>query len=306
MSLDALNSNVEAKKQWFESLWENWQQDLTGWLRRDALKLLLILLVAYFFLRILRALAKRLETYSHHQATPGGLRSQQMRTLASVVRSVGTVLIYFFALLEALPLFGVDIKPLLASAGILGVAVGFGAQTMVKDVINGFFILIENQYDLGDVVRIGGVSGTVEAMSLRRTTLRDASGVVHVVPNGEIKVASNLTREWSQAALTVTVDVKEPSERIFKLLRECCGQLFQDAEYKPLLLAEPELVGLERIHGRDAEYLVTAKTRPGQQWKVGRELRRRIKEHLLRSGIEGASPARVYLAEPGSGDGPQG
>src|SRR5437588_5735139 len=124
--------------------------------------------------------------------------------MASVITSVGVFVIFFWAVLQAVPLFGLNLGPLLASAGIAGLAIGFGAQTLVKDVINGFFILLENQYDIGDNIRVAGVKGTVEAMNMRSTVLRDEDGTVHIIPNSEIKIVSNATRDWSQLTLRVT------------------------------------------------------------------------------------------------------
>src|SRR5205807_7469520 len=132
---------------------------------------------------------------------PPGFRAQQVRTLASVINSVAVVVIVFVAGLMTLAQLGLHLEPLLASAGIAGLAVGFGAQTLVHDVINGFFILIENIYDIGDVVKIASVQGTVEQMSLRKTVLRDETGAVHSVPNSAFQIISNLTRDWAQVAL---------------------------------------------------------------------------------------------------------
>ncbi len=129
-------------------------------------------------------------------------------------------MVLFVAAMQILPLLNVDVGPLLASAGIVGLAIGFGAQTLVKDVINGFFILMENQFDVGDVVKISGVSGTVEHLTLRRTVLRDGDGTLHNVPNSEIKVVSNLTRDWTQTALHVAVSYQENSDRVIALLKQ--------------------------------------------------------------------------------------
>src|SRR5437588_11730548 len=140
--------------------------------------------------------------------------------MASVITSVGVFVIFFWAVLQAVPLFGLNLGPLLASAGIAGLAIGFGAQTLVHDFINGFFILLENQYDIGDVVRIAGVKGTVESMSLRMTVLRDEDGTIHLVPNSAVQIVSNTTRDWAQIALRVSVAYSESSDRVIKLLQE--------------------------------------------------------------------------------------
>src|SRR5882757_4370427 len=173
-----IQSVFQAKGELLENILTDWRGDITQWARKDAPKLLVVLILAAILLRLLEVVTRRLEDYSKNQPVTGGLRGQQLRTLSSIIASVGAVLIYFLAAMQVLPLFGVDMKPILASAGIVGLAIGFGAQTLVKDVINGFFILLENQYDLGDHIRIAGVRGNVEDMSLRHTTLRDDDGTV--------------------------------------------------------------------------------------------------------------------------------
>src|SRR5437762_865963 len=163
--------------------------DTVEWTRHALPRVLVVLILAFVLVRLLRAVTRRLDRFSQHVST--GERAHQMhqlRTLAGVINSVGVAIIFFLAAMQILPLLGLDIKPLLASAGIAGLAIGFGAQTLVKDVINGFFILLEDQYNLGDVVQIAGVKGSVEAMTMRRTVLRDADGTVHVVPNSEVKI----------------------------------------------------------------------------------------------------------------------
>ncbi|HUS19297.1 MAG TPA: mechanosensitive ion channel family protein [Terriglobales bacterium] len=276
----------------------HWRTNGAHWVEYAAPKLLIILVVATFLVVALRTITNKLVDFSkaHHVHT--GLRAQQLRTLASVIQSVGTVLIYFLAAMQALPLFGVDVKPILASAGIAGLAIGFGAQTLVKDVINGFFILLENQYDLGDHVRVAGVSGTVEAMTLRRTTLRDPNGTVHVVPNSEIKVVSNMTRDWAQITLSVAVDYQEKSDIVIKLLEEVSQALYADANFRDLLVAQPEVPGIERVANNEVDYSVVAKVIPGEQLRVSRELRRRIKDCFIQQNVRTPAPTRIYVTDP--------
>src|SRR5205807_2766232 len=143
----------------------------------------------------------------------GAMRTQQVRTITGVIRSVGVFLIVFFAGMSVLnDAFSINIAPLLASAGIAGLAIGFGAQTLVKDVINGFFILVENQFEVGDTIKAAGVQGTVEEITMRRTTLRDGDGTLHIVPNSVIQIVSNMTRDWSQVTLHVAADYTENSD----------------------------------------------------------------------------------------------
>src|SRR5437867_11047642 len=175
------------------ALFRDWRQDTLGFLHHSLPKLIVIVAGAFVLMRVWRAIVHRIASLQERKLPPG-LRAQQVRTVASVITSVGVFVILFGAILQALPLFNLDLRPLLASAGIAGLAIGFGAQTLVKDFTNGFFILHENQYDIGDSVRIAGVKGVVEAMSLRHTLLRDEDGTVHFVPNSEIKIVSNTTQ----------------------------------------------------------------------------------------------------------------
>jgi len=189
---------------------------------------------------------------------------------------------------------------LLASAGVVGLAIGFGAQTLVKDMLNGFFILVENQYNVGDVIQVAGVGGTVEDMTLRRTVLRDADGTVHVVPNSEIKIVSNKTRDWARVLLHVAAAYDENSERVIQLLREVADDVRNDPNYAGMIVAEPEVPGIERVVGAEVDYLMQVKTLPGApQYAVSRELRRRIKERFEKNNIKAAGPAKVYVFDPG-------
>jgi small-conductance mechanosensitive channel len=297
-----MQSVFEAKSELLENILTDWRGDIAAWTRRDAPKLIVVLVISVILLRLLQVITRRLEDYSKKQPVTGGLRGQQLRTLSSIIASVGAVLIYFLAGMQVLPLFGVDMKPILASAGIVGLAIGFGAQTLVKDVINGFFILFENQYDIGDVVKLAGVSGTVESMTLRRTLLRDGDGTLHNVPNSEIKVVSNLTRDWAQVSLHVITDYNENSDRVIKLLQDVGEEVYSDANYHEALVAEPEVPGIERVTGTEVEYLMLVKVVPGQQYRVSRHLRRRIKECFEENGIKTGGPAKIYVAERADGN----
>lgn len=190
MLLNPLNTLVAA----LPPEWQDWRGELSGWTHRNLAKLLGVLLIALVLAWVLRVLTRRLVKLSRHERLPQGLRAQQLRTLASVIDGLGIFVILFLTVMQVLPLFDLDMKPLLASAGVAGVAIGFGAQTVVRDMVNGFFILVENQYEVGDAVRVAGVEGTVEEMTLRRTVLRAADGTVHVVPNSQIGVVTNLKR----------------------------------------------------------------------------------------------------------------
>ncbi len=278
-------------------VWEDWKTDWETFLRKDAPKILVVLVVAIILVRLLKLTTSRLARLSHRERLPSALRAQQLRTLAGVLNSVGAAVIVFIAAMQILPLLGINMGPLLASAGVAGLAIGFGAQTLVHDVINGFFILMENQYDVGDVVRTGGVAGVVESMSLRRTTLRDETGALHIIPNSNIKIVSNLTRDWGQVVLHIAVDYRESSDRIIEMLRQVGNELRHDARYSELVAGDPEVPGIERVAGGEVDYLMLVKTRPGQQDAVGFELRRRIKECFQKNNVQPGNPARVYVID---------
>ncbi|WP_420125414.1 mechanosensitive ion channel family protein [Longimicrobium sp.] len=213
-------------------------------------------------------------------------QEQRTRTLISLLRSVGVVLIVVLFIFMTLGALGVQLGPLLAGAGVLGLAVSFGAQSLVKDVISGLFMLFENQFGVGDVIRIEGVSGAVEQMTLRVVVLRDTHGAVHIVPNGQITKVSNLTRGWSRAVLDVAVAHAEDPDRAMAALREVGEEMYEDPAWKPLLVEPVQVPGIENLTDAAVTIRVMAKTLPLKQWDVARELRRRIKLRFDRDGIE--------------------
>ena len=272
-----LQTRLTSMDVYLPALLRDWREDTMNFLRHDAPKIVFVLLAAYILTRFLRAIARK-SADLHVRKLPPGFRGQQVRTVAAVVTSVGVFVIFFVAALEVLSLLGLNLGPMLASAGIAGLAIGFGAQTLVKDFINGFFILLENQYDIGDMVRIAGVKGTVERMSLRQTILRDEDGTLHIVPNSNIQIVSNTTRDWSQFALRVTVAYSEPSDKVVKLLKEVAEEVRHEEEYAEDIVSDIQIPGIDRVGPGEAEYLMLIKTRPNKQYGVSRELRRRIKE----------------------------
>jgi len=291
-----LSINILSEPIW-RRVFSEWHEDLANWIRLHVPRIFVILIVAFVLTRLLGLLTRKLQEFSRRSALPSGIRATQLRTLASIIQSVGSFVIFFFALLQILDDVGIDVKPFLASAGIVGLAVGFGAQTLVKDVINGFFIIIENIYDLGDLVNIAGVQGTVEQMSLRMTVLRDDTGALHSIPNSEIKIVSNMTRDWSQVALHVSVDYSESSDRVIQLLTDVGSDLKTDPEYGNNIVGQPEVPGIERVSGSEVDYLMVVKCRPGRQHAVRRELRKRIKVCLEKNGIKAGTPNRMYVME---------
>jgi moderate conductance mechanosensitive channel len=281
------------------ALLRDWREDTMTFLRHDVPKIVLVVVAALILTRLLRLVTGKV-TALQTRKLPPGVRAQQIRTLASVLTSVGVFVIVFVAALEVLSLLGLNLGPLLASAGIAGLAIGFGAQTLVHDFINGFFILLENQYDIGDKIGIAGVKGTVEDMSLRRTVLRDDDGTVYIVPNSEIKLVSNATRDWSQLTLRVAVAYNEPSDRIIALLQQVGDQVRNDPAFAADMVSDVQVLGIDRVGNGEAEYLMIARTQPNKKDGVSRELRRRIKELFQKNNIQPGTPGRVYVMDQGA------
>jgi small conductance mechanosensitive channel len=280
-----------------QSIWQDWHEDLLHFLRSDAPKLLAILLLAFILVRLLNIITNKMVDLSKRRAVHPAIRSQQISTVVGVVRSVGIFVILLVAIMQALQVFNINIAPLLASAGIAGLAIGFGAQTLVKDVINGFFILAENQFEVGETIKAAGVQGTVEEVTMRRTILRDTDGTVHIIPNSNIQIVSNMTRDWTQVTLHIVADYAENSDRVIQLLREVAQEFYNDAQYRQEIVAEPEVPGIERVAGHEVDYVMLVKVRPGNQYRVARELRRRIKSCFEKNKIKAGAQTQVYIGQ---------
>lgn len=251
-----------------------------------------VLALAWVLYRALRMLTQRIErVVEDDDATTLSEREQRGKTLAQLLNSVGVVAITVGAGLTILNFF-IAIAPLLAGVGVAGLAISFGAQGLVKDVISGFFILLENQFGVGDIVEINGVGGVVERMTMRVVMLRDVQGVLHVIPNGGINMVSNKTRGWSRAVLDIGVAYKEDVDRVIRVMRDLARELWTDAEWRRWLIEEPAVWGVETLADSAVNIRIIANVQPGKQWDVGRELRRRIKNRFDKEGIEIPFPQR--------------
>jgi moderate conductance mechanosensitive channel len=274
----------------------DWGDDGFDFLRHQVPRIIAVLIIAFVLSRLLKIVSRHMERLSNRQDLPSSFRSQQLRTFSSVIYSVGLFVITFIAGMQILALLGVNMGPLLASAGIAGLAIGFGAQTLVKDFINGFFILAENQYDIGDTVRIAGVQGVVENMTPRRTVLRADDGAVYTVPSSEIKVVSNLTRDWTQVSLQTSVAYEVDSDRVIALLKQVGEDVANDPAFAGMIVATPEVPGIDKVSGSAVDYLMLVKTVPRAQFAVRRELQRRIKTSFSKNNIAPGDPNRVIVA----------
>jgi len=233
------------------------------------------------------------QMFLERQATAMQRRQQRAETMGSLLKSITTGIIFAIVGFMVIAQLGYNIAPLIASAGIIGVALGFGAQSLVKDFISGIFMIMEDQYGVGDVVDVGAASGTIEAVGLRVTRMRDVNGTVWYVRNGEISSVGNMSQNWARTVLDIGVGYRENLDRVRDVLREVAHELWEDPEYRPDILEEPEVWGVERLDPDAVVVRVVLKTAPLEQWNVAREMRERIKERFDAEGIEIPLPQRV-------------
>ena len=271
------------------------------WLRTGGVRLAIIVagsLLLIHFLKLASDRVVRAVTEAGSVPAQAGIGEREKRalTLAGIVKTVGTTVIVIIAVMMGLGELGLDITPVIAGAGVVGLAVGFGAQSLIKDVIAGFFIILEGQFAVGDVIKTGEISGSVERLNLRVTILRDfSSGAVHFIPNSELKVVSNLTKEWSRVALDIGVAYDEDIDWVVEVLQRTGQELAGDERMGPLILEPPEVLGIESFGESQVIIKVLVKTLPQRQWEVAREFRRRIKAAFEKEGIEMPYPTRVHL-----------
>ena len=261
------------------------------WATVTGARILGLLLLAFVIVRILSAVIVRAESEMVEGTGLDALeRRKRAQTIASLVRRALAGVIWATAILIVLRELDVDITPVLTGAGILGLAIGFGAQTLVRDVITGFFLIVEDQVRVGDVATVNGIGGLVEQINLRTIVLRDMEGVVHVVPNGEIKTLANRTKDFAYYVIDLGVDYNDDVDRVMELVREAGAQLMADATFAPFILQPVEVLGVDAFTDSSVTLKIRIKTVPLKQWEIGRELRRRIKQVMDREGLRIPSP----------------
>jgi moderate conductance mechanosensitive channel len=286
-----------------EEFWAEAGRAIANWLITDLPGLLIIIFLFFIALRLIAIGTRKLKKVLVYRAEKSpnvdtSEASKRITTLTSIIYKVFIIIligVFFMLILEKV---GVNIGPILASVGIIGLAVGFGAQELVRDFISGFFILLENQIREGDVAVINGTGGLVESIDLRTITLRDVSGVVHIFQNGKINSLSNMTKEWSAIVLDIGVAYKEDVDRVMKLMKQVGDELQQDPVYGPDIIEEMEISGLNEF--ADSALIIRGriKTKPIKQWGIGREYRRRLKILFDKENVEIPFPhTTVYWGE---------
>jgi small-conductance mechanosensitive channel len=252
-----------------------------------------IVLIALILNRLLRSLTRRLIPAAGTEGLGriARIHEQHVKTLAGLLYSAGTAVIVVGAILTALPEFGFNVTPIAAAAGLASLAIGFGAQHLVRDLINGFFIIIEDQFVVGEIVRIGTVTGRVEHLTLRRTVVRDFLGAVVSIPNGEVAQVANLSRDWGQVFVDISIPQEASSDAALAALERVCAELRADVSWSPVLVDGPRALGVESFGPAGATLRLQLRTVPGRQDDAARELRRRIQnrfelEHIRWGGVQ--------------------
>jgi moderate conductance mechanosensitive channel len=268
--------------------------ELSAWALGGGLRLILVATLAFVLVRLVQVFVRRFEQEVGTGADLEVLeRAKRAKTLGGLLQNVLTSAIVIVAGLMILREVGLDITPILTGAGILGLAVGFGAQTLVKDIISGFFLILENEVRIGDVVTVGTHSGVVEDMSLRTMVLRDFEGTVHIIPNGSIEVMSNRTKDFSYAVLEVPAAYSADTDQVVAVIREVAGELRNDGTFAPFILGDVEVLGVDAFADSSITIKARIKTMPVKQWEIAREFRRRLKKAYDARGLEFPFPTRT-------------
>jgi len=264
---------------------------------KGSLRILLVIITAYIGVRLLRLALNRVETILVRAGMPSetvpGAAMMRVRTLTSVLWTIAVGLIWFLAILTTLEQIGVNIGPILASAGVVGLAVGFGAQNLVKDLVSGFFLILENQVRVGDIAVINGTGGLVEAITFRTLVLRDQSAVVHVFPNGSINTLANMTKDWSAYVIDIGVAYKEDTDHVVDVMQRVADEMRTEPQYRSAMLEPIEIFGVDGFADSAVTIKARLKTLPLQQFTIGREYRRRLKKAFDAEGIEIPFPHRT-------------
>ena len=269
------------------------------WLKDSGVSILIIIVIAaavYFVLRHLIPVIIKQTMAQRMKGKLGEEIKKRSNTLSSVLTKTSLIIIVIFALFTILPEFGINITAVLAGLGVIGIAVGFGAQTLIRDYLSGLFIILEDPYDVGDVVKVGGITGLVEEIGLRRTILRDLDGIVHSIPNSEINTASNFTKGYSRVNLNISVAYGEDLDRVINVINRVCTEMAEDPKWKADFVTTPQVLRVDNLGDSGIDIKILGDTKPIRQWDVMGELRLRLKRTFDAEGIEIPWPhTKVYF-----------
>jgi moderate conductance mechanosensitive channel len=289
----ALRWGLFREGRFLDKILDEWTYDSQEFIHTKLPKLIVIAVIALLFSKLLNLLSRRMIRVAEQHAAGFG-RVSEVRTLTSVIRATGLAVIGLIAGMQFLDALGFNLSPLLASAGVAGVAIGLAAQNIVKDMFNGILILLESQFNIGDSVRLAGLSGTVEAMTLRKTTVRDGDGTLYIIPNSQITTVANLSVGYSVATINVSVDFSTNPDKVMKMLKEIAMDVRNSEEYKRLFLQDPQVLGVDSVKGSQLIIPVVFKTLATQQYGPMREFQRRVRLALEEHHLLPGDPNRVF------------
>jgi small conductance mechanosensitive channel len=269
---------------------DEWITDSQEFVHTKLPRLVVIAFIAFILSRLLSLATSRMVRVAERS----GSRRAEVRTMAGVIRATGLAIIGLIALLQALDSMGFNLAPLLASAGVAGIAIGLAAQNIVKDMFNGMLFLVEGQFNVGDTVRLAGLTGTVESMTLRKTLVRDGDGTLYVIPNSQITTVANLSADFSVATINVSVDFSANPDEVTALLKQIAKDVRNSKEFKSVFLADPQVLGVDAVKGSQVIFPVVFKTVATQQYGPMREFQRRVRLALEEKHMLPGDPYRVF------------
>jgi small-conductance mechanosensitive channel len=300
--LIAIRTGLFAEGRFLGKVMDEWIRDVQEFVSLKLPHLVMVAIIAVILARLLRLVTHNMIRIAERHAA-GTTRLSQVRTLASVVRTTGLTAIGAIAGMQFLAAIGVNLAPLLASAGIVGVAIGLASQNIVKDVLNGTLILVEDQFNVGDVVTVAGLTGTVESMTLRKTTVRGGDGTLYVVPNSQITTVANQSADFSVATINISVDFSANPNEVLDILRSIAADIRNSPDFKDLFVADPQILGVDALKGSQLIFPVVFKTKAQKQFAPMREFQRRVRLALEEHHMLPGDPMRVFNAFVGADSG---
>ncbi len=295
VSLLAMRTGIFAEGRFMGKVLDEWMSDVQEFVRTKLPHLVMVAIIAVVLIRLLQLVTGRMIRLAEQHAA-GTIRVSQVKTLGGIVRTTGIATIAAIVSMQVLAAIGVNLAPLLASAGIAGVAIGLAAQNIVKDVLNGALILIEDQFNVGDVVTVAGLTGNVEAMTLRKTTVRGFDGTQYMIPNSQITTVANLSRDFTLTTVNVSVDFSAHPDRVMEILTGIAMDVRNSEEYGSVFLADPRVLGVDSMKGSQLIFQVEFKTRARKQFEPVREFQRRVRIALEENHLLPGDPFRVFTA----------
>jgi small-conductance mechanosensitive channel len=288
-----IRTGIFAEGRFLGKILDEWIEDAQEFVHLKLPHLVAVCLIAFVLTRIIAGATNRMIVIADRKDSRPG-RVSQLKTFASILRTTLNAILWTLTAIQVLTIIGVNLGPLLASAGVAGIAIGLAAQTIVKDILNGMLIILEDQFNVGDTVRLTGMTGSVEAMSLRRTELRDGDGTLYVVPNSQITTVANLSRDFSVATVNISVDFSASPDKVVPLLTSIAKEIRDDPAFAPVFLKDPEVLGVDALKGSEVVYPVVFKTVATKQYAPIREFRRRVRMALEENAMLPGDPNRIF------------